>query len=121
MAELTDRGVSFTPYFDIPAERMDAFHALVERFIDTTRQESGCLYYGFCFDGQKAICREAYADGDAFLVHLDNVGELFAEAQQIADVYRMELAGPAAELAKLEGPLADLDIQYFTLEAGFRN
>lgn len=120
MAELNDTGVSFTPYFDIPAERMDDFHALVDRFIAATAQEKGCLYYGFCFRGHAAICREGYADGDAFLVHLENVGELFAQAQQIANITRMELHGPAAELDKLRQPLADLDIEYFVLEAGFR-
>ncbi|RJS95070.1 putative quinol monooxygenase [Salinisphaera sp. Q1T1-3] len=120
MAELTDTGVSFTPYFDIPAARMDAFMALVDRFIEATRTESGCLYYGFCFNGSQAICREGYVDGDAFLVHLDNVGALFAEAQEIATVSRMEMHGPAAELAKLREPLAELDITWYTLEAGFR-
>ena len=120
MAELLDTGVSFTPYFDVPADRMDDFKTLVDRFISATEQESGCLYYGFCFRGHQAICREGYADGDAFLTHLDNVGELFAQAQQIAKVTRMELHGPAAELDKLRQPLADLDIQYFILETGFR-
>jgi len=121
MAQLTDTGVSFTPYFDVPAERMDDFHTLVDRFIAATGTEEGCLYYGFCFRGQTAICREGYKNGDAFLVHLDNVGELFAQAQQIAKVTRMEMHGPAAELDKLRQPLADLDIQYYVLEAGFRN
>lgn len=120
MAELSDTGVSFTPYFDIPSERMDEFRDLVEEFMAATANEPGCLYYGFCFAGQQALCREGYADGDAFLAHLDNVGELFARAQQIATVTRMELHGPEAELNKLRQPLAELDIDYYTLEVGFR-
>lgn len=120
MATLDDTGVSFAPYFDVPAERMTEFQALVDEFVAATANEPGCLYYGFCFDGRQAFCREAYADGDAFLAHLDNVGELFARAQQIATVTRMEMHGPETELTKLRKPLAELDIAWFVQECGFR-
>ena len=116
----TDTGVSFAPYFDIPPANRAAFEALVEEFVAATRQESGCLYYGFCFKGDQAMCREGYGDAEAFLAHLDNVGTLFAKAQELATVTRMEMHGPAAELDKLRQPLADLDIDYFILETGFR-
>ena len=106
--------------FDIPDANRPAFESLVEEFVEATRQETGCLYYGFCFNGGQALCREGYVDGDAFLAHLDNVGELFARAQKLADVTRMELHGPAAEIDKLREPLAELDIVYYTLETGFR-
>ncbi|MDA3921622.1 MAG: hypothetical protein PF501_13220 [Salinisphaera sp.] len=120
MAELNDFGVSFAPYFNVPAGRMSEFRELADRFMAATSGEQGCLYYGFCFNGHKALCREGYQDADAFLVHLNNVGELFAEAQQIATIERMEMHGPADELDKLRKPLADLDIEYFVLETGFR-
>lgn len=120
MAALRDTGVSFSPYFEIPPERMDEFRALVDEFVAATGNEPGCLYYGFCYNNHQALCREGYADGDAFLAHLDNVGELFARAQQIATVTRMEMHGPAAELDKLRKPLADLDIVWFTQDCGFR-
>lgn len=120
MQSPTDTGISFSPYFDIPDANRPAFESLVEEFVEATRQETGCLYYGFCFNGSQALCREGYVDGDAFLAHLDNVGELFARAQKLADVTRMELHGPAAEIDKLREPLAELDIVYYTLETGFR-
>lgn len=42
------------------------------------------------------------------------------ELLRIADLTRLEIHGPAEELARLRGPLADLKPQFFTLEYGFR-
>ena len=52
------------------------------------------------------------------LAHLDNVGALLAEALKIADITRLEVHGPAAEIDKLRGPLAGLKPQFFVLEPG---
>ena len=82
--------------------------------------EAKCLYYGFSFDGDQAYCREGYEDAEGLLTHLDNVGALLEESLKIADLTRLEIHGPEAELAKLRGPLADLEVQFFTLEYGFR-
>jgi hypothetical protein len=50
------------------------------------------------------------------LAHLENVGALLAEALKIADLIRIEVHGPAAELEKLRQPLAHLNPQWFVLD-----
>ena len=75
---------------------------------------------GFSFDGEEFHCREGYVDAEGLLAHLENVGALLQEVLQMADITRLEVHGPEAELAKLRGPLADLSPRYFTLEYGFR-
>src|SRR5438874_9105690 len=47
---------------------------------------------------------------------LDNVGALLAEAMKMADLTRIEVHGPAAELEKLKKPLAHLNPVWFALE-----
>jgi quinol monooxygenase YgiN len=115
-----DKSVSIAPYFRIQSGKMQEVKALCERFVEQTKTEPGCLYYGFSFNGDTAFCREAYQDGDAALAHVQNVGALLGEFAKVTEVLRIELHGPADELAKLRGPLAELKPQYFTLEYGFR-
>ena len=45
--------------------------------------------------------------------HLDSVGAMLAEALKIADLTRLEVHGPAAELEKLRKPLAHLNPTWF--------
>jgi hypothetical protein len=68
-----------------------------------------------------AHCREAYADAEAILAHLDNVGEVLAEMLLISDRLRLEIHGPAAELEKLSGPLSELNPDFYAMEFGFRS
>jgi hypothetical protein len=62
------------------------------------------------------FCREAYESAEGLLAHLDNVGALLAEMLKMADLTRVEVHGPAAELEKLKAPLAHLNPKWFTLE-----
>ena len=111
---------SIHPYFRVHDGQLDAFKSLCEQFVDRTSQEKDCLYYGFSFDGNLAHCREAYSDAEALLTHASNVSDLIEEALKLADVTRIELHGPAAELEKLREPLSKYEPQYFVLEYGFR-
>ena len=115
-----DTCCTIVPYFKIHDGQLEAFHALCERFVEQTRQEAKCLYYGFSFDGDEVHAREGYEDAEGLLAHVDNVGGLIGEALQIADLSRLEVHGPEAELAKLRAPLAELNPQFFVLEYGFR-
>ncbi|MFM8330654.1 MAG: putative quinol monooxygenase [Candidatus Methylumidiphilus sp.] len=115
-----DTCVTIVPYFKIPEANLPAFKALCGQFVAKTAEEPKALYYGFSFDGDEAHCREGYADAEAALAHLDNVGALLQQALQIAALARLEIHGPEAELAKLRGPLAELNPRFFTLECGFR-
>jgi quinol monooxygenase YgiN len=115
-----DQCCTIVPYFQVPPDKMDAFKSICTQFVDKTSGEHECLYYGFTFDDTLAHCREGYANADALLAHLQNVGALLQEALKIAKLVRLEVHGPAAELDKLRGPMAELNPQFFTLEFGFR-
>jgi hypothetical protein len=54
------------------------------------------------------------------LAHLTNVGAELAEILKIATLTRLEIHGPAAELDRLRGPLAQMNPAWFILEAGLR-
>lgn len=115
-----DTCCTIVPYFAVPEDQMSAFKALCEQFVAKTELEPGCLYYGFSFNGNEAHCREGYVNAEAALAHLENVGEILQQALQISELARLEVHGPETELAKLKAPLADLPVEYFTLEYGFR-
>lgn len=115
-----DTCCTLAPYFKVHEGRLETFKGLCEEFVRATDSEAKCLYYGFSFDGDQAHCREGYEDAEGLLAHLDNVGSLLGEALKIADLARLEVHGPEEELAKLRGPLAELNPQFFVLEYGFR-
>ncbi len=115
-----DKSVTIHPYFKVPENNLAAFHHLCERFVAATAQESKCLYYGFSFNGNEVFCREGYEDASGLLAHLDNVKALLEESFSLAEVARLEIHGCEEELAKLRGPLAELNVSYFVLEYGFR-
>jgi quinol monooxygenase YgiN len=115
-----DKCCTIVPYFKVHDGKLDAFKGLCEKFVEKTKTEPKCLYYGFSFYEDIAHCREGYVDAEGALAHLDNVGPLLEEALEVADLTRLEIHGPEEELAKLRGPLADLNPQFFVLEYGFR-
>ena len=108
--------VSLHPYFKVHPGKLDAIKAMLPTFAEKTATEKGNLFYGFTMNGDELFCREAYENADGLLAHLDNVGALLAEAMKIADLTRIEVHGPAAELEKLKAPLAHLNPKWFTLE-----
>jgi len=50
------------------------------------------------------------------LAHVENIGALLAEMLKMADLTRVEVHGPVAELEKFKKPLAHLNPVWFTLE-----
>ncbi len=115
-----DTVCTLVPYFKVHAGQLDAFKALGPQFVARTRNEPGCEHYCFSYDGDVAHCREGYDDAAAVLAHLDNVGALLGQALKIAQITKLEVHAPAAEIDKLRGPLATLNPQFFVLEAGIR-
>lgn len=117
---LTDTCCTLVPYFKVNEGKLAEFKALGEAFVAATRTEPGCVHYAFSFDGDTAHCREGYDNAEALLAHLKNVGDLLGQALKIAQIARLEVHAPAAELDKLRGPMAGLKPQFFTVELGFR-
>jgi quinol monooxygenase YgiN len=113
-----DTCVGLVPYFDVNPDKLEEFKALGPKFIALTRNEEGCLYYGFSFSGNTAHCREGYRNADAVLAHLKNVDAPLKQALAISKIARLEVHGPAAEVDKLREPLKGLSPQFFVLETG---
>ena len=89
--------------------------AILPEFAAKTRNETGNLFYEFTIDGDQVFCREGYVNAEALLEHLENVGAMLAETLKMAELIRLEVHGPAAELEKLKEPLAHLNAGWFVL------
>jgi len=113
-----DTVCTLVPYFKVKPGQLDAFKAGLPAYVERTKNEKGCVHYAFSIDGDIVHCREGYDDAAALLAHLDNVGALLQETLKIADIARLEVHAPAAEIEKLRTPLAALKPQFFVLEPG---
>jgi hypothetical protein len=115
-----DTYCTIAPYFKVHPNKINEFRKLCERLVEKSSQEPQCLFYSYTFSGDMVHCREGYADAEAVLAHLENTGPLLNEALEIADIARLEVHGPGAELDKLRKPMEGLNPRFFTLEYGFR-
>ena len=107
--------VSLHPYFRVPPDKLGHLKAILPEFAAKTRNETGNLFYEFTIDGDEVFCREGYVNAEALLEHLENVGAMLAETLKMAELIRLEVHGPAAELEKLKEPLAHLNAAWFVL------
>ncbi len=98
--------VSLHPYFKVPPDKMSRLKALLPEFATKTRNETGNLFYEFTINGDQVFCREGY-------VNAENVSAILTQALAMAELVRVEVHGPAAELEKLKEPLADLKPVWF--------
>ena len=110
--------VSVHPYFKVHPGKLDLFKAALPAFVEKAAQEEMNLYYDFTINGDEVFCREAYAGAAGFLAHLANVSTLLPDLLKLADLTRIEVHGPAAELAQLQGPLAEMKPVWFVYECG---
>ena len=108
--------VSLHPYFKVHPGKLEEVKAGFVRFVEKTATEKKNLFYGFTVNGDEIFCREGYTDAEGILAHLDNVSAPLTEMLAMADLLRVEVHGPAAELDKLKGPLAHLNPAWFTVE-----
>ena len=77
---------------------------ILAEFVKRTRNETGCLYYGWSLSDNQLICEEIYVDAAAVTAHLANVGPLIAllTAEGVAQMDSIALHGPAGEVEKLK-------------------
>jgi len=115
---MSQPAVSIHPYFKVHPGKLEAARALIPAFIAKTATEPKCLYYEFTSHDDVVFCREGYTDAEGTLAHLANVGELLGEMLQLSDLLRLEIHGPAAEIEKLKGPLAEHKPEWFVYESG---
>jgi hypothetical protein len=112
--------VTIHPYFKVHPGKLDQFKSLLPAFVEKTAREEKNLFYEFTAQGDEVFCREGYLGADGLLAHVDNVGAELQKALALADLIRVEVHGPAAELDKLRGPLAGLKPSWFTYICGVR-
>lgn len=117
---MSQPAVSIHPYFKVHPGQFDAARALLPKFVEKTTSEPNCVSYEFTINGDVVFCREAYANAESALAHLENVGELLGEMLKVSDLLRLEIHGPASELEKLHGPLATLKPDWFVYAAGLQ-
>lgn len=110
--------VSIHPYFKVHPGKLEAAKALLPVFVKTSAAETQCLCYDFTINDDVIFCRESYAGAAGAQAHLANVGALLNELLTMADLIRLEIHGPAAELDKLRESLAGLNPAYFIYECG---
>jgi quinol monooxygenase YgiN len=113
--------VSIHPYFKVHPGKLDAVKAHLRSFVSATSSESTCLYYEFTINGDEIFCREGYIGAEGVLTHLANVDAQLKEMLTLSDLTRLELHGPAADLAKLKEPMAGLPVAWFEYEVGVVN
>lgn len=109
--------VSIHPYFKVHPGKLETVKAGLPRFVEKTKAEKENLFYEFTVNGDEVFCREGYKSAAGLPAHLDNIGALLTEMLKMADLTRIEVHGPAAELEKLKGPLAHLNPAWFEVEA----
>src|SRR5436189_6204023 len=109
--------VSLHPYFKVHPGKLEDFKKRFPVFVELTKKEPKNLFYEFTINGDEVFCREGYVNAEALLAHLENVGAMLAQALAMADLVRIEVHGPAAELAKLKEPLAHLKPAWFELHS----
>lgn len=110
--------VSLHPYFKIHPGKLEDARALLPAFVAKTADEEKVLHYDFTINGDEVFCREAYDGAEGVLTHLSNVGELLGQMLKVADLIRLEIHGPAAEVEKLKAPLAHLNPAWFVVQCG---
>ena len=115
-----DTCVTIVPYFKAHPGKLADIKAMCDQFVQKTKTEPECLYYGFSFNGDEMHCREGYADAEGALAHLENVDALLKQLLGMADLTRLDVHGQSGEIAKMREPLKELNPTYFALEFGFR-
>eukprot|EP00946_MAST-07B_sp_MAST-7B-sp1_P003797 g3797.t1 len=99
----------------------DKAKPIMEEFITRTKNETGCVYYGWVRSGNKLKCREAYVNGDAINDHLANVGSCVQAilADGVASLDSINIHGPADQLEIVKPGTEAFGAKYFATDGGF--
>ena len=68
--------------------------------------------------GSDRYCHEGYCDAEAVLSHLSNVGAKLDEILAVSELTRIDVTGPADELAKLKEALSKFPVTFFNTVSG---
>jgi len=94
---------------------------IMAEFVEATKTEAGCIYYGWSKTEDKLFCREAYVDAAAVLAHLDNVGALVGKLlESAATLDGIELHGAYEEVDKCKEKMDAFGTTYWKHETSLR-
>lgn len=110
--------VTIHPYFKAKPGKLAEVKPVLQAFLAKTKTEQDVLFYDFTVNGDEIFCREGYRGAAGALFHLENVSGPLQDMLKVADLVRIEVHGPAAELEKLKGSLAGVKPIWFTRLAG---
>ena len=85
----------------ISPDNLDKFKSLAAEALKIAADEPGVLQYDWFFNADETECRvrETFANSDAVLAHLGNVGEILGPVVQLGGGLEIELFGsPSDEL-----------------------
>jgi len=118
--ELTDNVITLAPYFKV--KDLEAFKRIWQQDYQNFAHKDDCVHYAFCFtDDNRAHCREAYPSAEMVLQHLADVDvPLKAVLDGPAELERLEVHGPKAEVDKLRDALSPLGCLFYVTEWGNR-
>jgi len=121
---LDDPYVSLSPYFKL--KDVAKFKEIWKAAYDSFAHIQNCLHYAFTFhtaaDGTVyAHCREAYTSAATVLQRLADIDGPLQAALEVAELERLEVHGPAAEVEQLKEALTPLGCKFFVTEWGFRH
>lgn len=96
---------------------------IMAEFVKKTRNEAGCLYYGWSLCGDQLVCEEIYLNAAAVAAHLQNIGPQIGQitAEGVAKMDSIELHGPAGEVEKCKKLFDPLGAKYFITDSSVTN
>lgn len=112
--------ISYTLVMDIVDGKLDEFKSKAENYTSSTeKNEPETLGYSWFLsaDNQHCMLHEAFADSEAMLAHLGNVGPTLPDLFAIAPPSRLEVFGEVSDAAR--EALDPLGAIYFTHLCGF--
>jgi quinol monooxygenase YgiN len=94
--------LQLTARFVIHKGKLEKFKEVAKACMRSTKEkDTGTMQYDWYFNatGTECVARETYADSDAVLAHISNLGPLLGELLAISDFYP-ELYGTPSEALK---------------------
>ena len=112
------KNIQLTAKFKIHTGKVDEFKRIAADCVTVVKKnEKGALQYDWFFspDESECIVRETYADSNAVLAHMGNVGELLGQLLGMAD-FELEVYGKMSE--ELKNAAAGLNPKVYSFYKG---
>lgn len=92
--------IQFTATFpNVAADKLPEFKQNISAALEKVRTETGVHQYDWFFNADETVCvvRETYADSDAILAHVANVGALIGPMAEMGGGLQLEVFGAVSD------------------------